>query len=252
MSIHSLPLRGDSLVHALDPRIRFILTLAFALWLVLQQQGLALLTGLLLGMGFVALAQLPYYWILIRLLPINLFMVLLFLILPVTLSGNTVITLGHLTLSDTGFIYASHIFLRANAMMLTMVALIGTLDLITLGHALAHLKVPTKLIHLLLFTVRYLSVLYATWQQLALAMKVRGFIPRANWHTYRSMGYLLGMLLVRSFLRAQRVEWAMKCRGYHGQFYLLSHFYLKLSDAVFLLIFSVILLTLSVYFAWLQ
>ena len=40
-----------------------------------------------------------------------------------------------------------------------MAALIGTMDAVTLGHALAHLHVPRKLTQLMLFMVRYFDVL---------------------------------------------------------------------------------------------
>jgi cobalt/nickel transport system permease protein len=53
---------------------------------------------------------------------------------------------------------------------------------------------------------------------------VRGFRPGVNRHTYRSFGYLAGMLLVRSLDRSERIVAAMKCRGFRGRFYLLDHF----------------------------
>jgi cobalt/nickel transport system permease protein len=53
---------------------------------------------------------------------------------------------------------------------------------------------------------------------LRIAMRVRGFRPGSNRHTWRSLGYLVGMLLVRSLERAERVRAAMLCRGYTGQF----------------------------------
>ena len=82
-----------------------------------------------------------------------------------------------------------------------------------LGHALGHLHVPRKLAHLLLFTVRYLDVLDREYRRLRAAMKVRSFRPRMSLHTYRAYGYLVGMLLVRSFDRSERMLAAMKCRG---------------------------------------
>ena len=45
-----------------------------------------------------------------------------------------------------------------------------------------------------------------------------------NGHSYRTFGYLVGMLLVRSFDRSERVLAAMKCRGFRGQYWLLDHF----------------------------
>jgi cobalt/nickel transport system permease protein len=104
--------------------------------------------------------------------------------------------------------------------------------------------VPDKLTHLLLFTVRYLDVLHREYLRLWAAMKTRGFRPRVNRHTYRSYSYLVGMLLVRSFDRSERVVAAMKCRGFRGRFYLLDHFALSRSDLPFCIASSVVLLVL--------
>jgi cobalt/nickel transport system permease protein len=72
----------------------------------------------------------------------------------------------------------------------------------------------------LLFTVRYLDVISREYKRMRKAMKARAFIPRNSWHTWRSFGYLVGMLLVRSLERSERIYAAMKCRGYCGKLYL--------------------------------
>jgi cobalt/nickel transport system permease protein len=55
-------------------------------------------------------------------------------------------------------------------------------------------------------------------------MKIRGFAPRTNLHTYRSYAYLVGMLFVRAAARAERVHQAMRCRGFDGRFHSLAVF----------------------------
>jgi cobalt/nickel transport system permease protein len=47
---------------------------------------------------------------------------------------------------------------------------------------------------------------------------------RASVASYRAVGQLVGMLLVRSVDRSQRILTAMKCRGYEGRFFVLDHF----------------------------
>jgi cobalt/nickel transport system permease protein len=116
------------------------------------------------------------------------------------------------------------VVLKANAVVLSVTALIGTMDAVTLGHALAHFHVPQKLTQLMLFMVRYFDVLGREYARLRAAMRVRCFRPAMNGHTYRTFGYLVGMLLVRSFDRSERVLAAMKCRGFCGRYYMLDHF----------------------------
>ena len=45
----------------------------------------------------------------------------------------------------------------------------------------------------------------------------RGFVAGSNRHSFQSLGNLVGMILVRSMERAERVEEAMRCRGYAGK-----------------------------------
>jgi len=116
---------------------------------------------------------------------------------------------------------------------------------VELGHALLHLRVPDKLAHLFLFTIRYMDLVHHEYGRLRQAMRVRCFRPRANRHTYRSVGHLVGMLLVRSFDRSERVLAAMKCRGFRGRFYVLRHFALGLRDAAFGLVATGVLILLA-------
>lgn len=67
-----------------------------------------------------------------------------------------------------------------------------------------------------MFTIRYIDLLRREYLRLHVAMRARAFVARNNRHSWRSFGYLLGMLLVRSHDRSERILWAMKCRAYHG------------------------------------
>jgi cobalt/nickel transport system permease protein len=77
------------------------------------------------------------------------------------------------------------------------------------------------------------------------AMKIRGFRPRTDLHTYRTYSYLVGALLVRSFDRSTRILAAMKCRGFKGQFYILDRHAMGSQDyfvGVSSVLFSVLIL----------
>ena len=67
--------------------------------------------------------------------------------------------------------------------------------------------------------MRYIEVLDCEYRRLRTAMKARGFRLRCDLHTWRSVGYLFGMLLVRGIERAERILAAMRCRGFQGHFY---------------------------------
>jgi cobalt/nickel transport system permease protein len=72
--------------------------------------------------------------------------------------------------------------------------------------------------------------MHMEYQRIMKAVRVRGFRPGTNLHTYRTYGYILGMLFVRSYDRAERIRAAMLCRGFSGRFYDLSTFVFKPAD----------------------
>lgn len=222
-------------IERVDPRLRIVT--AMALSVVIAAAGD--LSPVFLALGAVALgwamSGCPLQATLRRLLPLNALMLLLLVLLPLTASGTLLWRFGPLRFSREGACLAAEIALKGNAIVLVLLVLLGSLEATTLGHALSHLRVPDKLTHLLLFTVRYLEVLHREYVRLRAAMKVRGFRPGMDRHTYRSFGYLLGMLLVRSFDRSERIVAAMKCRGFRGRFHLLDHFAFSRHDVPFCL-----------------
>jgi cobalt/nickel transport system permease protein len=123
--------------------------------------------------------------------------------------------------------------MKANGIVLATTALVSTIDASAFGHALVHLRCPPRLAHLLLFTVRYMETLHAEAVRLRRAMRARAFRPRMTAHAYRSLAALVGILLVRSLDRSERVLAAMKCRGFRGEFFVLRHFHWRASDSAF-------------------
>jgi len=232
-----------------DPRLRIVTATAVSVVVAVADRFEVLLAALGLAvLGSVVSALAPAA-VIKRLLPLNLLMLVLVLLLPLTTEGATLWQIGPLEFSREGLLLARAIALKGNAIVLTLLVLLASMEAATLGHALGHLRVPDKLTHLLLFTVRYLDVLHREYLRLRAAMKVRAFRPRMDRHTYRSYGYLVGMLLVRSFDRAERIAAAMKCRGFRGRFYLLDHFAFSRRDLAFAAASLAILLTM-VWMEW--
>jgi cobalt/nickel transport system permease protein len=128
---------------------------------------------------------------------------------------------------------AGLITLKVNAIFLALSALLGSSTVNQVLHALAHLKLPSKLVTLFMLFYRYLHLLDQEYRRLRQAMTVRGFIPKTNLHTYRSYARLVAMLLVRSVDRSERVYQAMLCRGFSGTFWLLDHFVWRRADSLF-------------------
>jgi cobalt/nickel transport system permease protein len=230
----SLSAEPVNVIHRLDPRVRVLMSTVFAVIVVLGQDITMLTAALAMAVVLAVSARLSLAITLRRMLAMELFIIAMLLTLPFTLPGEPLFQWGPLTASEEGVLQALIIVLKANAVILVVLTLVGTLEVTTLGHALHHLRIPAKLVHLLLFTVRYISVLQREYQRLRLAMVARAFVPRSNWHTWRSYGYLIGMLLVRSLERSERVHTAMLCRGFHGHYYLWHHFTMTRLDWFFM------------------
>lgn len=210
----------DSLVDLIDPRVRVLWASMFAVLVVASNQIPALLSGLGISLILATLAKLNVKRTLRRVMAMDFFMLFLLVLLPFTTPGEPLLSVWGLTASKEGLLHALTIALKANAVVLCLLALVGTMSATTLGTALAHLKVSDKLVHLLLFTVRYLDVIGQEYKRMRRAMQARAFILKTNRHTWRSIGYLIGMLVVHSVERSERIMAAMKCRGYQGRFYL--------------------------------
>ena len=133
--------------------------------------------------------------------------------------------------------------------ILLIITLLSTSSIFTLAHAMSHLQVPKKLLWLLFLSYRYIFVLYVEYLKLRNALIIRGFRPKTSIHTYKTFAYLIGMLLVRSYERSERIYNAMICRGFQGKFYLLDHFEIGKKDILFLVLMTIFLLGI-IWFEW--
>lgn len=233
---------GNSVFHDLDPRIKIIIATAFSIVVALADRVEVLLLGLSFSACLIMVSRLPVKKLMRRLLVVNGFVLLLWVLLPLTYPGKPVLSWGPLHATAEGLHYALSITLKSNAIILATISLLGTTSLFTLAHALRHLHVPDKLVQLLFFSYRYIHVIYLEYAKLMNAMKVRCFHPGTNLHTYRAYSDLVGMVLVKGYDRSERVYDAMLSRGFKGKFWVLDHFELKRAD---LILFIILLLAIT-------
>ncbi|MCW8329120.1 energy-coupling factor transporter transmembrane protein EcfT [Photobacterium sp. SDRW27] len=153
-----------------------------------------------------------------RLLLIDSVVILTVLPLPFSVVGNEVMIVGPFELSVFGLVKAQDIFIKSTVSSIVMISQCHGISGLELSKALTRLKVPGKFILLLQFCIRYISVMQQEISSLRIAMLARGFGNGPTLHNWRSYGYLFGMLLIRALARADRIWFAMKCRGYKGQF----------------------------------
>ncbi|MCP4710281.1 MAG: cobalt ECF transporter T component CbiQ, partial [Planctomycetes bacterium] len=134
---------GDTLVHRLDPRVKVV--------------GCGLLVA---GLGLLLTARLSRQGVVRRFVRLNVFMAFVLGVLSLTVPGEELWRWWVLSVTSEGLARGGLIALKANSIVLWVTVLIGTIEVVSLGHALAHLKAPGKLIQIFLFTVRYIDVLH--------------------------------------------------------------------------------------------
>lgn len=214
----------QGLIATLDPRVRIVMACLFAVVVVALSSLVALTAALMIALSLLVLSGLPWRTTLRRMAMMDGFIIFMLVLLPFSVPGDPIFTVWGFSASWQGLWQAVEIALTANAVILTLMVLVGTMEPVTLGHALHRMHCPETLVHLLMFTIRYIDVLHEEYLRLRAAMKVRGFRPGTNWHTYRSFGYLVGMMLIRAIERSERILGAMKCRGFSGRMLLLKEY----------------------------
>jgi len=208
----------SSPLYVLDPRTRLLGVVTFSMVVALLQATHALLYSLGLSLVFVIISRIPFTILLRRMFLFNLFLLFLWLLVPWGIPGEEILTIGPLIVSSEGIDYMVALTLRSNAIMLALIAFVASTTITSMAHAMTALKVPDKITYLFFLTYRYIGDIYNEYTRLVNAMRVRCFKPASTLHTYRSYAYLVGVLLVNSFERAQRIRAAMLCRGFNGRF----------------------------------
>lgn len=236
---------GDSLIHRIDPRVRILFAAVYACVVALAERFPTLIGALGISFLLIALARLNIREVSKRLAILNGIILFFWVALPLTFKGETLALLGPFTVTWSGVILSAQITLKSNAILSAFIAMVATSSLVTIGHAMNCLRIPEKIIHLLLLTYRYVFVIEQEYQRLERAARNRCFCPGTNMHTYKTYAYMIGMLFVRALDRADRVYQAMLCRGFRGKFYCLSEFSLTYSDIIWSVIMTGIIIGLE-------
>lgn len=227
----------SSFIHRLDPRFRLGTAILAAVSLAVLHTPGAAAWGLGLAFFLLLLSCPPPGPLVKRLLVVNVFILFLWLTVPFAMAGagqeDALAVFGPFVLSRGGAGLALLATLKANAIVMLFLALVASLESPVIGSAMERLRVPGKLVFLFLFTYRYVHVIAAEWRRLQTAAALRGFRPRTDRHSYRTIGNMLGMVFVRGFERSGRVYEAMTLRGFSGRFQTVAAFHASVRDVVF-------------------
>jgi cobalt/nickel transport system permease protein len=141
--------------------------------------------------------------------------VLFAVLLPVVSRGPRTEVLG-LSLSESGLVAGGSILAKATLSVLAATLLAATTDARALLRGLERLRMPTVLVQILSFMIRYADVVGGELGRMRVARESRGFQAR-HLGALKVLGPAAGSLFIRSYERGERVHLAMLSRGYTGR-----------------------------------
>lgn len=220
----------NSLFHTWDPRVKLISFSILILSIVLLPDIISAFMGFILAIILVFISKIPFSFVLKSLKWVIIFILFFLIIMPLTVPGNVIVDLKIATISHEGSRLGLLIALRAISVCMIIFPMIGTMKFHNTLKALEELKVPNKLIQIIMFTYRYIYVSMEETERIFTAAKARLFKKKTNMHTIKTTGNLIGILFVRGFERTERVYNAMSSRGYKGNIKTLNEFQLSRGD----------------------
>ncbi|MBN1491015.1 MAG: cobalt ECF transporter T component CbiQ [Phycisphaerae bacterium] len=255
MTVHPLDIEPladrPSLLGGWDPRAK-LLGLAP---LILVQACLTTLpaaaVGATISLALLAAGRLPIGFCMRRIGLFAAFLAPFLLLLPLLGSGPVALQLGRLHFHAGGLEFAGLIGLRALGIVATTLAILNTAHLADTLWAARSLGVPRSLVQIALLTLRYLPILAEEYRATTTAAACRGFVPRANTHTYRVTANLAGAMLVRGHRRTDRVWQAMACRGFAGKLYPLRNWQMTFHDTLATMVMATASVAILVWDRWL-
>ena len=226
---------GSSFIHKLDPKIRILALIILSFATALCDNLYLAVIYFVISIVLIAMAGLNRLDVLKRLKPVFWFLLMIWIILPLTFDGDIMYRFYWLKITYQGLILCCKITIKSITIMLIFTALIATMTIASLGSGLHKIHVPDKMVFLILMSYRYISVIEEEYKRLLRAAKFRGFKPGTNVHSYKTFAYIAGMLFVRASLRAQRVHQAMLCRGFNQKFHTLDDYPPNRLNSIFLM-----------------
>lgn len=212
---HSLHIHGHSVLHGLAPEVKIAAMVGGLLAIVLTPReqfwafGLYGLTVIvLLGIGEIPLG---FYF---RRVLIEIPFVVFAVFLPF-LGSEPTTTFGGFDVSIEGSWAAWNILAKATLGVSLSIVLAATTEIPHILRGLERLRVPSLMIAIAGFMIRYLDVVTSELQRARIAMTARGHDARWFWQA-RPLATSAGAMFIRAYERGERIHQAMLARGFDG------------------------------------
>lgn len=233
---------NNTVIHSMHPNAKIITTFIYLIAVISFDRYAvsALIPYVFYIAVMMSLAEIPYKLLLSRvavMLPFSLFAGITNIIFDKTgafLFYGFTITYGMISFVS--------IMLKTFLCVSAVLILISTTTMTEISYQLIRMKVSSILVMQLTMTYRYISVLMEEASIMYTAYMLRS--PKQKGIRMKDMGIFVGQLLLRSIDRAQRVYYAMKCRGFNGAGYYSSAKKAMVKDYLYVLLLSCAIIVL--------
>lgn len=212
---HKLHYHGHSRLHRAPAHLKIATLLVFMLTVVATPREWFGVFGLYLAvvLGAIAVSQVPFGYIAKRMV-VEVPFVVFALLMPFVSTGPRTDVLG-ITVSEPGLLAAWGLLAKGTLGVMSSLTLAATTEPRDLLRGLERLRVPTQLVQIVGFMIRYLDVVTDEMRRMRIARESRGFTTHGlrAWPVYARAA---GALFIRSYERGERVHLAMLSRGYDG------------------------------------
>ncbi len=221
----------QTFVHRLNPGVKLIVTLAFIIAVVsfpkYEIQGM--MPFFIFPVFLIAAGEIPLKVILKKLLVVSPFVLFVGIFNPV-LDTRIMYSVYGIKISG-GWISFASIIIKFILTISAALLLVATTSFPGICFALDRLRVPKIFVVQLLFLYRYIFVLVEETMRIVRARNMRSFGKRGK--NIKSFTNIVGVLLVRSIERSERIYQAICSRGFDGQIRLVKDFRLRFTDIIF-------------------
>jgi len=244
----------DSFIHKLDPRTKFITSLAFIVLVVLTpiRNWHAFALYFCLIATCLAISKLPPLYVLKRSLVIVPFVLVIAIFIPFLkpgeVAGSYNIWLWQISVTYDGLLVLANVATKAWLCVLSLISLSATTKFTDLLKGLKQLGMPKVIVLILSFMYRYIFVLVDEVMRMRQARDSRN-VGGGRLRQLKTIGSMIGTLFIRSYERGERIYAAMLARGFDGEIRSLHQLNFKRVDAYFGVAFGLVLIS-SVIISW--
>jgi cobalt/nickel transport system permease protein len=237
--------KGNTSIHRIDPRAKVLTTLVFIVSVVSfgKYELTALIPFFLFPVSMIAFGNLPPGYVVKKIILLCPFVLMVGIFNPF-IDRIVLAQLGPFGVTG-GMISFTSIILRAILTVGASIILVSVTGFTDICRALERMGMPQAFAVQLLFLHRYIFVLTEEGGRVSRARQLRSFNGKGL--GIKTYGSLLGHLLLRTWLRAERIHMAMLARGFTGEFHSRHEYLFGCREILFLLGWSTLFITFRLH-----